>query len=104
MILFCFRKTPTFGSARSTDKLHSMSPAARQLATNKLGIKIGGMDRALKASYTPQRRYVLCGNFIFIFNKYSFLQFYTISIADWCISITTSTKYKCFIIDNTDKK
>jgi protein DGCR14 len=49
---FFFRKTPRFGSVRSAERLGTMSPAARRLATNKLGIRIG-TDKALKASYTP---------------------------------------------------
>lgn len=32
-----------------------MSPAARRLASNKLGIRLG-TDKALKASYTPSPR------------------------------------------------
>ncbi|TKR77460.1 hypothetical protein L596_018431 [Steinernema carpocapsae] len=45
-------KTPRFGTDRVTRKLATMSPAARLLATNKLGVRVG-TDKALKASYTP---------------------------------------------------
>ncbi|KHN86648.1 ES2 similar protein 2 [Toxocara canis] len=44
-----FRKTPGFGSARSTERLLLMSPAARRLATKGLGIRLNS-DKALKAS------------------------------------------------------
>ncbi|VDM38370.1 unnamed protein product [Toxocara canis] len=42
-------KTPGFGSARSTERLLLMSPAARRLATKGLGIRLNS-DKALKAS------------------------------------------------------
>ncbi|KAK0416592.1 hypothetical protein QR680_012578 [Steinernema hermaphroditum] len=45
-------KTPRFGSDVTSKRLATMSPAARLLATNKLGIRVG-TNKALKASYTP---------------------------------------------------
>uniref|UniRef100_A0A914EL46 Uncharacterized protein n=1 Tax=Acrobeloides nanus TaxID=290746 RepID=A0A914EL46_9BILA len=47
-------KTPKFGSVRSTDKLAIMSPAARRLANNKLGIRIG-TNKFLKSTYSPRK-------------------------------------------------
>lgn len=40
------------GSSKSVERLNTMSPAARSLASSKLGIRVG-TDKALKASYTP---------------------------------------------------
>ena len=47
-------KTPKRGNL--TLRVASMSPAAQRLATNKLGIRIGTDDKALKAAYTPSPR------------------------------------------------
>uniref|UniRef100_A0A915I9E8 Uncharacterized protein n=1 Tax=Romanomermis culicivorax TaxID=13658 RepID=A0A915I9E8_ROMCU len=44
--------TPKFGSARSVERMDCMSPAAKRLASTKLGIRLG-TDKSLKASYTP---------------------------------------------------
>jgi protein DGCR14 len=48
--------SPKIGAASSSmERLNSMSPAARRLATSKLGIRLG-TDKALKAAYsTPVR-------------------------------------------------
>lgn len=48
-------KTPSFGSIRSSERLLTMSPAARRLATRGLGIRLGS-DKSLRASYTPSPR------------------------------------------------
>ncbi|CAJ0942311.1 unnamed protein product, partial [Mesorhabditis belari] len=45
-------KTPKFGSSRHSDKLMKMSPAARALASNKLGIRLGSSEK-LRKSFTP---------------------------------------------------
>lgn len=43
-------KTPRFGSARTSDALMSLSPAARLLMKNKLGIRTPGRDSPLTPS------------------------------------------------------
>ncbi|VDN89695.1 unnamed protein product [Brugia pahangi] len=49
-------KTPSFGSIRTSEKLTTMSPAARRLAAHGLGIRLSS-DRELKMSFncTPSR-------------------------------------------------
>ncbi|PAV85042.1 hypothetical protein WR25_04484 [Diploscapter pachys] len=47
-------RSPRFGSTRSTDKLSVLSPAARRLATNKLGIKLTSPAEKFR-SPTPSR-------------------------------------------------
>jgi protein DGCR14 len=60
-INFCFaRPSPHPGSGTSLDRLNSMSPAARRLASSQLRRRIGS-DLALQASYSPSPHSVRSG-------------------------------------------
>uniref|UniRef100_A0A915PIB1 Uncharacterized protein n=1 Tax=Setaria digitata TaxID=48799 RepID=A0A915PIB1_9BILA len=45
-------RTPSFGSIRTSEKLTTMSPAARRLAAHGLGIRLSS-DKEWKINYTP---------------------------------------------------